>query len=55
MLNEQIKIFKEKHGDNLAVPYWWLDILDKLKNAKTELRSWTSYDENGKPIINIKS
>ena len=55
IINEQINTFKETHGDNLPVPYWWIDILDKLKNAHTELRSHTSFDEDGKPTINIKT
>jgi hypothetical protein len=53
MLNEKIEVFKKEHGESLPVPYWWFDILNKLKNAKTELTSWTSHDENGTPIINI--
>ena len=36
MINEKIKTFEEKHGDSLPVPYWWIDILDKLNNAHTE-------------------
>lgn len=54
MLNEQIKLFKETHGDKLPVPYWWEDILDKLNNANRELQSWASEDKNGNSIINIK-
>ena len=55
MINEKIKAFEEKHGDSLAVPYWWIDILDKLNNAQTELRSHTSFDEDGIPTIIIKT
>ena len=55
MINEKIKAFEEKHGDSLPVPYWWIDILDKLGNAHTELRSHTSFDEDGKPTIIIKT
>jgi hypothetical protein len=55
MINEKIKAFEEKHGDSLPVPYWWIDILDKLGNARTGLRSHTSFDEDGKPTIIIKT
>ena len=55
MFNEQIKIFKKKHGDSLPIPYWWIDILDKLNNAHRELRSWTSEDEDGIHTININT
>lgn len=55
MINEKIKEFEEKHGDSLPVPYWWIDILDKLNNAHRELRSWTSEDEDGIPTIIIKT
>ena len=51
MINEKIKGFEEKHGDSLPVPYWWIDILDKLNNAHTELRSYTDFDEDGIPTI----
>ena len=55
IINEQIKIFKDAHGDSLSVPYRWSDILNKLKNSQTELATWTSFDLDGKPTINIKS
>jgi len=55
MINDKIREHKQSFGDNLPVPFYWLSILDKLKNAKTELASWTSYDEDGKPTININS
>ena len=38
ILNEKIEIFK-KENPNTPVPYWWLNILDKLKNAQTEMTS----------------
>ena len=55
MINEKIKAFEEKNGDSLPVPYWWIEILDKLNNAHTELRSHTSFDEDGIPTIIIKT
>ena len=52
---EKIETFKKENGDSPPVPYWWFDILDKLKNANTELASWASYDAEGKPTIKIKT
>ena len=52
-MHEQIKEHKEKCGDSPPIPFCWLSILDKLKNAKTELASWTDYDADGTPTINI--
>lgn len=53
MINEKIKEHKEKCGDSPPIPFCWLSILDKLKNAKIELASWTDYDADGTPTINI--
>ena len=55
IIDDQIKTFKEVNGESLPVPYWWIDILDKLKNAQIELASYTSYEADGKPTIHIKT
>ena len=55
MINDKIKEHKESYGESPLVSFCWLSILDKLKNAKTELASWTNYDEDGKPTININT
>lgn len=52
LINDAIDNFKEEHPDkSLPVPWVWMSILEKLKNAEISLLSSNNFAEGGNEIF----